>query len=366
MLRSIVVSAGILAAGCAPTYSILVDVPARRAPTGITSLVVQDFVPDGWGSAFSQELRGRIGGYGFIQTSQTGSGPTLTGQVFVSKVRKTPGTSVRQEEEKKGGQKYVRNVTTYEMRSQAEVSVSYALVHAGRTLAAATHAREYDETSYGSTAAEARANADTDDQIIGALLGPLVDEVARDLSPHKERSKITLRTGAHPGLDQGVQYMKHGRFDQAFDIWDQVAEQAATTEDRAAALYNMGAVREVRREYADAFAMFSKADATLPGDDEIIESLTRVETKQAQQELVERSLPSVGASPPNVGRFTVRTDPADARVRIMNIREAYREQIELPSGRYDVMVDAPGYAPSRQWITLGSGDLTLDVRLTPR
>lgn len=359
---------------CAPTYSLLVDVPPRRAPTGISGMVVQDFVPPGWGPSFSQELRGRISGYGFIQTSQAGGGPLLTGQVSVSQVRRTPGTSVQQVEEKQNGQKYVRNVTVYRVRSQAEVSVSYALVQAGRTLATGTYGREYDQTRVGSTAAEALANSDTDDQIVGSLLGPLVEEVARDVSPHKQKSTIALRTGEHPGLEQGVQYMKHGRFEQAFAIWDQVVEQSTTASDRAAALYDMGVIREVRGEYSDAFDMFSKADSLQPGDDEIIEALTRVEQKKVQQARIQQpALPAVGAPPPSgapatgeVARFTVRTDPPGARVRIMNIPQSYRDQIELPVGRYDLMVDAPGYAPRRQWVNLGRGDFTLDVRLTPK
>ena len=63
--------------------------------------------------------------------------------------------------------------------------------------------------------------------------------------------------------------------------------------------------------------------------------------------------------------LTVAAEPADARVRVMNVAPAYRHRMPLPPGAYDVLVDRPGYLPSRQWVPLDAEDRTLTVKLVP-
>ena len=64
--------------------------------------------------------------------------------------------------------------------------------------------------------------------------------------------------------------------------------------------------------------------------------------------------------PPSVDQpFTVATDPASARVRIMNIVERYRPGIELPAGSYRVEASAPGYETKLETVRHGSSSPTL-------
>lgn len=343
---------------CAPTYPLEIDVPPRKAPADLRQMVVRDFAPPGWGHGFAQEVRGRLVEEGFVQPVPHGAGAVLEGAVQVSPVRRTPGHVTRQQTVEQNGREVTRNVTTYTVRSQAEVSVSYRLHRGGRLLASDTYGRSFDATAYGSNPNEARANAPTDDAILSSLLLPIVEEVVRDVSPHTVTRELELRIGGHPGLDQGATYMKNGRFEQAFAIWDQVAETAQTAEDRSAALYNMGVVREVRGEYDEAFQMFSEADALTPGDEGIIQALSRAEAAKAEQDVLRGGARTY--------RLTVRTDPPEARVRIMNIGPRYRDGIRLAPGAYDVLVDAPGYAQHREWIRIEGADEQIDVRLEPR
>lgn len=44
------------------------------------------------------------------------------------------------------------------------------------------------------------------------------------------------------------------------------------------------------------------------------------------------------------------TNPTHARIRIMNIRPAFQQGMQLAPGHYDVEVSAPGYSPQRRWI----------------
>ena len=53
--------------------------------------------------------------------------------------------------------------------------------------------------------------------------------------------------------------------------------------------------------------------------------------------------PKLAATGPRAQPFTVMTEPATARVRILNIEERYRTGMELPAGDYRVEVSAGGY-----------------------
>ncbi len=52
--------------------------------------------------------------------------------------------------------------------------------------------------------------------------------------------------------------------------------------------------------------------------------------------------------------FTVQVDPADARVRILNIGSPYRARMELAAGSYEVEASAPGYVTKTETVTHGT------------
>ena len=68
------------------------------------------------------------------------------------------------------------------------------------------------------------------------------------------------------------------------------------------------------------------------------------------------------------GRFplTVFAIPADARVRILNIRPTYTPGMRLEPGRYHLEISREGYQPEKRWVTLRDGLLEVDVTLAPR
>ena len=68
--------------------------------------------------------------------------------------------------------------------------------------------------------------------------------------------------------------------------------------------------------------------------------------------------PDVGATGPPPRSFTVLTEPAVARVRILNIEERYRPGIELPAGEYRVEASAEGYETVVEMVRHGSADAT--------
>ncbi|MFZ5572457.1 MAG: caspase family protein [Thermodesulfobacteriota bacterium] len=55
---------------------------------------------------------------------------------------------------------------------------------------------------------------------------------------------------------------------------------------------------------------------------------------------------------PKEARLYVKSDPEDARIRILNIRPVYRPGMELPGGSYHLEVSKPGYQTRTEWIRL--------------
>ncbi|MFI2810100.1 bifunctional serine/threonine-protein kinase/formylglycine-generating enzyme family protein [Microbulbifer zhoushanensis] len=71
------------------------------------------------------------------------------------------------------------------------------------------------------------------------------------------------------------------------------------------------------------------------------------------------------AAPGGAEKFTlnVRTRPANAQVRIMNIAPRYEAGMALAPGRYDVEVSRPGYNTERRWIQISNADRDVSIRL---
>ncbi|HSC68556.1 MAG TPA: bifunctional serine/threonine-protein kinase/formylglycine-generating enzyme family protein [Cellvibrio sp.] len=61
--------------------------------------------------------------------------------------------------------------------------------------------------------------------------------------------------------------------------------------------------------------------------------------------------------------FNVRPTPADARVRILNIKEKYSPGIKLPAAPYHIEISHPGYLTKTKWIRLNERNQTLDIAL---
>ncbi|WP_444943990.1 bifunctional serine/threonine-protein kinase/formylglycine-generating enzyme family protein [Microbulbifer sp. ZKSA006] len=66
---------------------------------------------------------------------------------------------------------------------------------------------------------------------------------------------------------------------------------------------------------------------------------------------------------PPLYSLTINTEPADARVRIMNIAPRYQPGIELSPGRYDVEVSRAGFSKVRQWVSIEAENLEVELKL---
>lgn len=350
-------------------YTLTLDLPPRRAPAGIDTIAVQDFAPDGRGASFAQHVRRRLASEGLVQPVASGGMAELRGRVDVGEVRTTQESETRPYRADENELEVVKTFTFHRVRKQLTVAASYELQMRGQLVAGDRLVRRLDQTWEGATPEEALASAPSDESLEDTLLAQLVDELVRDVAPHRETRSLPLVTGASPALRSGITQLREGRLDQAFETWNGVVASSDDPADRAAAYYDMGLVREARGEYEDAFVSFANAEGLMPADPAYVEARARAERSLNEQRALAPSAFGVAAPPrltPSARlHLTITPDPSWARVRIMNIAPAYQPGIELAPGSYDVLVDAEGYRPHRQWVDL-QADTSLEVRLTPR
>jgi formylglycine-generating enzyme required for sulfatase activity len=84
------------------------------------------------------------------------------------------------------------------------------------------------------------------------------------------------------------------------------------------------------------------------------------------EEVVKRKKVILYSQPPpkKKSRLYVKTDPTDARVRILNIKPLYKEGIELSPGSYHIEVSRAGYLTEKRWIRVKEGkDAELGIQL---
>jgi serine/threonine-protein kinase PpkA len=72
------------------------------------------------------------------------------------------------------------------------------------------------------------------------------------------------------------------------------------------------------------------------------------------------------APKPRHWALTLVTEPADARVRILNIVPRYKPGIRLEPGSYHIEISHPGYKTHTEWVELKAKDLRKTIALEPR
>ena len=64
-----------------------------------------------------------------------------------------------------------------------------------------------------------------------------------------------------------------------------------------------------------------------------------------------------------VYHFKVNAIPSNSTIKVMNITPKYRHNMNLSSGKYDILVQKKGYKSNRKWIEIKDRDVTINVTL---
>ncbi len=114
-----------------------------------------------------------------------------------------------------------------------------------------------------------------------------------------------------------------------------------------------------------------KSGVSLPPGSYTVEvSRTGYETQQASVRIADNDVTvpvALAKQPeperPTLYRLTVRSDPADARVRLLGTKTAYKSGVSLPPGSYTVEVSRTGYETQRASVRIADSDVMVPVAL---
>jgi serine/threonine-protein kinase PpkA len=108
----------------------------------------------------------------------------------------------------------------------------------------------------------------------------------------------------------------------------------------------------------------SHSSATMISSSSSISSSMQTQNSSAPN----KSSSSSAASSSGIPRFalTVTREPANASVRILNIRDTYSDGILLKSGKYHLEVSHPDYNTQNRWVTINDNDMNVQFILTKK
>ena len=173
--------------------------------------------------------------------------------------------------------------------------------------------------------------------------------VEADVSGGADMTVLTAASGAQlASWDEGA---RHGLFtehllDGLYGAADADGDGRVTAREAKLHL-DRTMTRAARREFGRV------QDAGLHGDESAVLSFSPADGWGSR--------PLLGPPP---AAFTVLAEPAEARVRILNIGPPYRAGMELAAGSYEVEASAPGYVTKTETVAHGSSPTVHRMALT--
>lgn len=282
-------------AGCAKLVKEQVTMPPRDLSIPVRSLNIKPFSSSRYGGQLADEVKNQLANEGYILVSSHDAEATLGGTLTVGRLDCRQYTTSFQVEKKEKGRKRKTTEHLYHIKKSLPTSVTYSVEKGGSVLGGNTYSTSYEREWTGSSAAEARAAAETDEAIIQSQFGVLARQIVEGISPHKELWSFKLQgaslMGGNQYLQAGIDYYIKGLYPQAEDYWSRVISENKDPKDTAAAYYNMGVLKMREAQYEDAFKMFRDADRLDPANSVYMDALMQVERAgHGQQELTRQGM----------------------------------------------------------------------------
>lgn len=281
----ILLMATVVIQGCASYTKWKVDaVEPSRKGVAVRSVSIAPFTGEGQniGTQFARLLAGKLEAQGFIEVRQRGAEGRLEGTMDGT------GSKIdtwREKYESDGKTKY-----RYYARVRKALTVSYSL-HANGQVWSGTYSEEYsDEESSRDGYSAAKAELKSDDAIRQRLMNRVADRITQDLTPYRVRKTYKLKYGETDNLELGADYAKLGREEQAMSIFKQITQKTTNDEDRAAALYNMGVLYEIRGDFDKAFQSYRDASQFHLEELMYPKAITRLEREMERRATLDKQI----------------------------------------------------------------------------
>jgi tetratricopeptide (TPR) repeat protein len=246
----------------------------------LKSIAVGNFSGDRYGvkgSILSAKIKSELIGQGF--TSVDNNSPyILVGEILPSKVERKSWS------EKHEGKK--ETWYSYHASVQQSLSVSFAVILGQKTLTSGSENFSYKkEKDSGENSTKAKSKLLTDAEVVDILIGKAAEYLTKQISPYRAKVNLNYLSGDDDNLDLGIEYVKKSRFEQAYSIFDQVAQNSTNMQDQAKAIHNQGLVKLMQGKHSDAYELMSKANLIDPSNLDILDSMLEVEDYKVKSDL---------------------------------------------------------------------------------
>ena len=271
--------------GCASYTKWKVDAvePSRKGVV-VRSVSIAPFSGEGQsiGTQFARLLAGQLEELGYVKVVRNGAEGRLVGTM--------DGTGSKIDTWRNDYKVDGKTHYTYYARVRKSLTASYSLSVGGETWSG-TYSQEYSDTeSSGDGYRSAKADLPSDDAIRNWLMKTVASRIVQDLSPYKVRKTYKLKYGDTDNLELGTEYAKLGREEQAMSIFRQITQKTKNDEDRAAALYNMGVLYEIRGDFDKAFQAYRDASQFHLEELMYPEAITRLEKEMERRAALDKQM----------------------------------------------------------------------------
>jgi tetratricopeptide (TPR) repeat protein len=258
--------------------------PPVDLQTPISSIRVDSFSVGSskYGENFRDTLVALLTKEGAIQILTKGAESELSGQVNIGRIDQNSHRESYKTEEKINDKKVEVTKYTYFYRKSLTASVTYQLKKGSKIIGSNSFETQFDKTWSGESAASAKAEASTDQQVINQSLKILAMHIVRGISSHETAVQFKMQLGSlfspNEGLETGVEYYQQGLYGQAESYWQQVIDNEADPKLKAAANFNLGVNQFREKNFEEAFKFFRKADQLDPVNKEYMAAISHTES----------------------------------------------------------------------------------------
>lgn len=274
--------------GCASYTKWKVDAvePSRKgvAPQSISINSFSD-IRHREGLVFARLLSGKLQDENFVEIRNRGGEGRLSGALNWGKTERDRWVD---KYEYKG-----ETHRTYYSQIKKSLTVSYQLELAGRTYSATYEKKFAEKESSSEGYSKAKAELPSEEAIRAKLMRKAAYEIVKDITPYNVKKTYKIKLGETDKLALGADYLEIERQDQAKEIFRQISEKTKNTEDRAAAIYNLGVIHEANGEFEQAFKAYR--DASQMNLEELMypKAITRLEKEVERRERLNKQMESL-------------------------------------------------------------------------
>lgn len=216
-------------------------------------------------------------------TVNPGSTHALQGKVVVSKFQVENSQEDRYKIKKVNGKpKLVKDGKNCVVEKKSSINGSYSIVsrNSSKVIRGDNFSVSIQDKGADESCGGARAELDTDEELIQQAMDEISRQIVRYISPHQMTETVKFMTARSGDNKLGIGFFQDGLVEEAVNIWRQVSIDGPKPGMRAAAFYNMGLAHESVSNLQDAHKSYQQAARLDPREKQFRRSLSRIVRQQ--------------------------------------------------------------------------------------